>query len=121
MPAKRSIAGLKAVQAALRDALEQAAACGDPAIWNQVARALGSVRSEIERLDPDSGPAEGDAPGVAGRAAKIPSPADLAELILAALVSAEALGRNHTALILNDALISTTGKGISPEGWPTED
>lgn len=118
MPTGRSITSLKAAQTALRDALEQATGYGDPSIWNRIARALGSVRIEIERLETDSQQAGEEEAGEAWRAAETPSPTDLTELILAALVSAEALRRDDTALILNDALISFTGKGISPEDWP---
>jgi len=117
---ERSITVLKSVQAALRDALEWAAHYDDPSIWNRIATTLGSVRAEIGRLAEHAEPlpdAEGPAPPGA-RAAGAPSIGDLAEMILAALVSAEALGRDDTALILNDALIGVTGRGISPEGWP---
>ncbi|MGV3479598.1 MAG: hypothetical protein ACO1O3_06595 [Sphingobium sp.] len=116
----RSIRDLRAVQVALRDALEQAEHYGDRSIWAGIATALGSVRAEIGRLEGSQ--RQSDAPAApsstAWQANGAPSIAELADLILAALVSAEALGRDNTALILNDALISVTGKGISPEGWP---
>ncbi|MBY8826169.1 hypothetical protein [Sphingomonas colocasiae] len=120
MTDERSITVLKSIQTALRDALEWAARYGDASIWNRVATTLGSVRAEIGRIAVHAEPltdAEGPAPA-GGRADGAPSIGDLAEMILAALASAEALGRDDTALILNDALISVTGRGISPEGWP---
>ncbi len=108
------------IQSSLRTALQGATSYGDALIWNQIAKALGSVRIEIGRsqagaaLDNRTESLEAHPTEISARA----SVSELEELIVAALVLAEALEQDSVALRLDEALISVTGKGISPEGWP---
>jgi hypothetical protein len=117
----RSIATLTTIQASLRTALEDAKGYGNATIWSQIAKALGSVRIEIDRSAAHTGNSDDgvlpDSP-VTDPDPAVPTASELGDLIVAALMLAETLGQDHTALILNDALINVTGQGISPEGWP---
>lgn len=109
------------IQSSLRTALQGATSYGDALIWNQIAKALGSVRIEIGRsqagaaLDNRTESLEAHPTEIS---ACTPSISELEDLIVAALVLAEALEQDSVALRLDEALISVTGKGISPEGWP---
>jgi hypothetical protein len=116
-----SISALTNIHASLRAALEHATDYGNARILNQIATALGSVRIEMDRSAAQAG---GDDQGASPDSPagdpnhSIAAESELGELIVAALTLAETLGQDHTALILNDALINVTGEGISPKGWP---
>jgi len=109
-----SISSLATIHASLRTAFESAVRYGNTDIQAPISAALDHVRIEMGKTaQPPGNASQGLSAG--GTTATI---SDLGEVIAAALMLAETLGQDHAALILNDALIHVTGKGISPPDWP---
>lgn len=110
---------LEQVQSHLRAILDSPVSHSDELIWAAVSQALGRVRHQLRRLERDPSHARAFRRAVAANLEGRELHGDiteLAEIVTEALVLADRLDETTAALLLNDALIEITGRGLSPPG-----
>lgn len=112
----KKLEGLDEIRAMLRKSLAAAEECDEPLIWAQIGQAFGHLCNRIRLYEQAGWRSD------SGQDDAIPTGADpdghsrdiyvLEEMLIVSVTLADSIGANEVSRLLDDALISLSGKGI---------